>query len=97
MKELLSFLIAKIVDHPEEVEVSETFGDDGQLPQINFLVKVHPDDMGKIIGKNGKIIKAIRHLVRLPSLSQNRRVNVELVEPEASRAASQPNQPDTVS
>ena len=64
MKELIEFLAKSLVNHPEEVVVTERV--DG--------------DMGKVIGKQGKIAKAIRTLVRAASSKDSKRVNVEIVE-----------------
>ena len=75
MKELIEFLAKSLVNHPEEVMVTErTEGD-----TIVFELKVAPDDMGKVIGKQGKIAKAIRTLVRAASSKESKRVNVEIV------------------
>lgn len=82
MKDLLEFIVTKIVDQPEEVSISEEKNE--RFYYTNLRLKVHPDDMGKIIGKGGKTIRSIRLLTRLPAISQNRRVNIELVEPDAN-------------
>ena len=56
MKELVEVLAQSLVDHPEEVTVTETDKDN----EIILELKVDPDDMGKVIGKQGRIAKAIR-------------------------------------
>ena len=58
---LLDYLGPWLLDHPDEVEVNESEGDRGALV---FEVHVHPDDMGKIIGRRGRIIRSIRTLAR---------------------------------
>lgn len=76
MKELIEFLAKSLVNHPEEVMVTERTEGDTTI----FELKVAPDDMGKVIGKQGKIAKAIRTLVRAVSTKDSRRVNVEIID-----------------
>lgn len=75
MKELIEFLAKSLVNHPEEVMVTERTEGDTTI----FELKVAPDDMGKVIGKQGKIAKAMRTLVRAASTRESKRVNVEIV------------------
>lgn len=72
MKSFLEYLVKSIVDNPEAVEVSES----GEI----FTLKVAQTDMGKVIGKGGKIIKAIRDLARILAAKENRHVSVTLTE-----------------
>ena len=70
MKELVEVLAQSLVDHPEEVTVIETEKDN----EITLELKVAADDMGKVIGKQGRIAKAIRAMVKAAaSKIQNRR------------------------
>lgn len=73
--EFLTFLLKEIVDTPEAVLVDEERLSDGSLV---LHVRVKPEDMGKVIGKEGRIIKSIRDLTRLLAMRQNERVNVVL-------------------
>ncbi len=82
MKHLLEFIVNHIADHPDEVEVREEI--DPTTQRVNLFLTVHPDDMGQVIGKGGKVIKAIRHIVRIPGITQDKLVNIELLEPEQS-------------
>ncbi|MGE5455004.1 MAG: KH domain-containing protein [Methylocystaceae bacterium] len=75
MKELLEILARDLVDHPEEVRVEESQGDRGVILEL----KVHPDDMGKVIGKQGKIAKAMRTLVKASAAKQGVHVVVEIM------------------
>lgn len=75
MKELIEFLAKSLVNHPEEVQVTEKTQGDTTV----FELKVAPDDMGKVIGRQGKIAKSIRTLVRAASTRESKRVNVEIV------------------
>jgi predicted RNA-binding protein YlqC (UPF0109 family) len=65
-----------LVDHPDQVEVTEV--EDKQSTVIE--VRVAPEDMGKIIGKQGKIAKAIRTVVKAAATKDNKRVIVEIVQ-----------------
>ena len=76
MKDFLSWLIKAIVDNPEKVTVSET-ENNGQL---TLKLNVAQEDMGKVIGKGGKIIKSIRSLLRVRAIKEGKSVNLELME-----------------
>lgn len=77
MKQLLIDIVNSIVDHPEKVVIEESTDEEGN---INFTLTVDPEDMGKIIGKEGKVIKSIRNIIRIPAIKQNKKVNLELTE-----------------
>lgn len=79
MKQLLLDIVNSIVDHPDKVKLSEDTDSEGNL---NFTLTVDPEDMGKIIGKEGKVIKSIRTIIRIPAIKQNKKVNLELTEQE---------------
>ena len=76
MKELVEVIAKALVDNPDQVEVTEK--EDAR--SIVIELKVAPSDMGKVIGKQGRIAKAIRSVVKAASTSDNRRVDVEIVE-----------------
>lgn len=92
MLDLLKFLLSQIVDRPEAVQVSEAVDDSGTTI---LTASVDPADMGKVIGKGGKIISAIRELVKVKAIKANLRVRVVLVEPPA--AAGPVTQTDSLS
>ena len=75
MKELVEFLAKSLVDKPEEVVVTEK--EDGDA--IIFELKVASDDMGKVIGNQGKIAKALRTLVRAASARDGKKVLIEII------------------
>lgn len=77
MKELLEHIIKSIVDNQDKVEVEETTNEVGE---IVLHLKVDQSDMGKIIGKEGRIIKAIRTIIRVPAIKQGKRVKLEIIE-----------------
>lgn len=74
MKELIEIIAKSLVDNPEMVEVNETRNDSS----VVLEVKVAPDDMGKIIGKQGKIAKAIRTMVKAAATKEGVKVSVEI-------------------
>ena len=76
MKKALEYILSAIVSLPEKIEVKEE-EIDGIL---NFIITVAPDDMGKVIGKNGKVIRAIRNVVKIPAIRDNIKVNITLAE-----------------
>jgi len=76
MKKALEYIVSSIADYPEKVAIEEQEQDG----IINFTVKVAKEDMGKIIGKNGKIIRAIRNVIKIPAIKQNKKINVTLAE-----------------
>lgn len=74
MKELVEVLAQSLVDHPGEVTVTETESEN----EILLELKVAPDDMGKIIGKQGRIAKAIRTVVKAAAFDTDKKVIVEI-------------------
>ena len=79
-QEFLEFVIKTLVDNPDSVKVSRTVDEMGVL----LMLDVHPDDMGKVIGRAGNTAKAIRSLLRVVGLKNNARVNLKINEPEGS-------------
>ncbi len=75
MKELVELIIKGIVDNPDKVEISEIIGERSSI----FEVKVDPDDIGKVIGKQGRNIKSIRTIVNAAAQKDNKRVIIEIV------------------
>ena len=76
MKELVEVIAKALVDSPSEVVVTETEDDS----TINVELRDAPGDMGKVIGKQGRIAKAIRSVVKAASSKENKRVNVEIIQ-----------------
>ena len=74
MKELIIYLAQSLVDQPDAVTVEEHETDDA----IVFTLSVAPDDMGRVIGKHGKIAKAIRSIVKSASYKLTKKVVVEI-------------------
>ena len=76
MKELLEIIAKNLVDNPEAVEVTEITKSNGVVLEL----KVAPEDMGKVIGKQGRIAKAIRTVVKASAIHNDAHVNVEIVQ-----------------
>ena len=76
MKDSLQYLVSSIVEKEKAVEISET-EENGVL---NFVIKVDLADMGRIIGKNGKVIKAIRNVMKIPAMKNNKKVFISLAQ-----------------
>ncbi len=77
MKDLLEKVVTGFVDHPKEVKVIEAPSEDGGT---TYQLSVHAEDMGKVIGKSGKIAKALRLMLRIPAIKEGKRVNLEILE-----------------
>ena len=75
MKELVEVIAKALVDNPNEVEVTEK----GEGKNVTIELHVAAGDMGKVIGKQGRIAKAIRSVVKAASSKDNERVDVEIV------------------
>lgn len=76
MGELVKIIAKALVDHPEEVEVNEIEGTQSVIIEL----KVASEDMGKVIGKQGRIAKAIRTVVKAAATRENKRVVVEIIQ-----------------
>ena len=75
MKELVEVIAKALVENPDEVVVTEK--KDGR----NIMIELHvaPSDMGKVIGKQGRIAKALRTVVKAAATRENKKVNVEII------------------
>lgn len=76
MKELLETIARALVDHPDEVTVTEI---DNGGSSITLELRVAQGDMGKVIGRQGRIAKAIRIVVKSYAAKENKKVNVEII------------------
>jgi len=76
MKNILEFIVKQIVDNPDSVAIEET--DDNGF--VTLTITVAKEDMGKIIGKEGKIIRAIRNVMKIPAIKQQKKIQISLAE-----------------
>jgi predicted RNA-binding protein YlqC (UPF0109 family) len=74
-RDLVDYIVRSLVDHPDDVEVTEQSR--GRSPRIE--VRLHPEDVGRVIGKSGRNIEAVRALVKAAAIRDHRRVSVEVI------------------
>lgn len=71
----LEFIVPFLVDYPDDVHVEES--ESGR--NVIYELSVHPDDVGKVIGRNGRIARALRTVVKAAAVQENRNVIVEIL------------------
>lgn len=76
MKDLLRVIVVELVDHPEQITISEREEDNKLILEL----KVAPEDMGKVIGKQGRIAKSIRTIMKAATSSESKKVVVDILE-----------------
>lgn len=76
MKNLLEFIIIHIVTHPEDVVIDETPDEQG----VVFTINVHPEDIGRVIGKGGSVIHSIRNIGKIRALKEGLRAKIVLAD-----------------
>ena len=76
MKDLLTYIAQNLVEHPQSVDVQETETDGNVVLEL----RVDPSDMGKVIGRQGRIAKEIRTLMRSVAQRQGKKVSVEIMD-----------------
>lgn len=76
MKDLVEIIAKSLVDNPDEVHVNEVQGEQDLILEL----RVAPEDMGKVIGKQGRVAKAIRTVVKAAALNEDRKVVVEIID-----------------
>ena len=86
------FVVKALVDHPESVVTTRTVDEMGVL----LTLTVHPDDMGKMIGKDGNTAKSLRTLLRVVGMKHNARVNLKINEPIGGKRDMTPREEKTV-
>ncbi len=75
MKQLIEYLVKELVDDPEQVNINEVPGDEA----TTYEVRVAPDDLGKVIGKQGRIANALRTVAKAAAMKHKKKVYVEIV------------------
>ncbi len=88
MQELLAYIVTAIVHHPEDVAVTEIFSEDGE--HVTLRLKVNPEDMGLIIGREGNVARALRNIVKVSAMKNNKRVYIDIIESGEIDAESAP-------
>jgi predicted RNA-binding protein YlqC (UPF0109 family) len=77
MKELIEYIAKSLVDHPEEVEVRQS----GSGSRVRLELKVNADDMGRVIGRSGRVANAVRTLLRVAAEREGKQVTLDVLEP----------------
>jgi Predicted RNA-binding protein (contains KH domain) len=75
LKQLIEYLVKALVDEPDQVQISEVPGDEA----TTYEVRVAPDDLGKVIGKQGRIANALRTVAKAAAMKDKKKVYVEIV------------------
>jgi len=83
-QEFIEYVVKAIVNHPDDVTTTRTVDEMGVL----ITLKVNPEDMGSVIGRNGQTVRAIRTLARVVGAKNNARVNLRIEEPAGGRRAA---------
>lgn len=78
MKEFIELISKKLVEHPDDVQVQQIDREDEQV----YELRVNPEDMGRVIGKNGSVAKAVRTLIAAAAAKAQVRATLEIVEEE---------------
>ena len=87
-KEFLEFLVKSLVDNPDDVVVDRKVDERGVL----LTLRVNPNDMGHVVGRQGSTAKAIRSLLRIVGIKNNARVNLKIEEPEGGSRGPRPDE-----
>lgn len=87
MKQLLEYIVPNIVNHPEDVVITEETTPEG----TSLMIEVNQEDMGRVIGKSGKVIKSIRQIARVMAIKRGIRIHIDILDKNA------PTQPVDVS
>ena len=83
LNEAVETIVKLLVKNPEEVAVESSVleaADDEDLEQVEISLQVHPEDRGRIIGRRGKTINALRTLVKAAAIKQDKRINIEVID-----------------
>lgn len=76
MKDILEYIVTSLVDNPDAVVIAE----EDVEGVVTFTITPDKEDMGKLIGKGGKVIRAIRNLMKIPAMKESKKVQVQLAE-----------------
>ena len=78
MKDLIEYIAKSLVDHPDDVQVRQSGGGS----RVRIELSVSKDDMGRVIGKGGKVANSIRTLLRMAAEREGKQATLDVVEPE---------------
>lgn len=80
MKDALQLIVTSLVDKPKAVVIEET----EEEGVVSFVISLDKEDMGKVIGKEGKVIRAIRNALKIPAIKQGKKIQISLNETPSS-------------
>lgn len=92
-QEFVEYVVKSIVAHPDDVKVDRSVDEMGVL----LTLKINPQDMGYVIGRQGQTARAIRHLLKIVGTKNNARVNLKIHEPEGSKSQAGNKEEDDTS
>lgn len=81
MKNLVEFIVIHLVDHPEDVQITEESDDRGSV----ITIQVHQEDIGRVIGKNGSVIHSIRNICKIRAVKEGIAVRINIAQPEVEK------------
>jgi len=90
-KEFLEYVVKHLVDHPDDVKIDRKVDEMGVLLKL----RVHPDDMGQVIGRGGNTARALRTLLRIIGMKNHARVNLKIEEPEGRGKPQKKEEPSS--
>ncbi len=93
MQEILEFIIKNITTNPDDVQITTEIDAEGST---NYLITVNPEDVGRIIGKEGKVIKAIRTIIRVIAIQKGVHVRVSVVSDQVNSTTEATHEPAPV-
>lgn len=85
-KDFVEYIVKAIVNNPKDVVVDRTVDEMGVLLNL----RVNPEDMGQVIGREGQVARSLRTLIRIIGAKNNARVNLKIEEPEGSKRVARP-------
>jgi uncharacterized protein len=77
VKELIEYIATALVDHPESVEIRQ----DNSMGKLHVELKVSKEDMGRVIGKGGRVANAMRVLLRVAAASEGKQASLDVIDP----------------
>lgn len=76
MKKILEYIVSSIVENTESINIEES----EEEGTIIFTIQVDPNELGKVIGKEGKVIRAIRNIMKIAAMKENKRIHITIAE-----------------
>ncbi|MFN8673230.1 MAG: KH domain-containing protein [Candidatus Sericytochromatia bacterium] len=94
LQEAVKTIVESLVQHPQDVEITTDELDNGTYTNLKISIKVNPLDRGRVIGRQGKTINALRTVVKAAAVKMNKRVNIKVIEDGQEIAGSEEKEVD---